>query len=144
VYVLDLKTRQVSTVPGSEGLFSPRWSPDGEHLCALSQDSKKLLLYDFKTQKWTEWVNEEGAIGFPAWSRDGKYVYFDAAFTDKTTYRRVKVGQTHSEFFLDLKGVHRYVDTSVGAWSGLSPDESPLLLLDLSTQEVYALDLEAQ
>ena len=144
VYMLDLKTRQVSTLPGSEGLYSPRWSPDGEQLCALSIDSKKLLLYDFKTQKWREWVSDEGAIGYPTWSRDGKAVYFDNAFTDKETYRRVRIGQAHSEFLMDLKGVHRYIDSTVGPWSGLSPDESLLLLLDQSTQEVYALELEAQ
>jgi hypothetical protein len=33
---------------------------------------------------------------------------------------------------------------AVGTWSGLSSDESPLLVLDQSTQEVYALELEAQ
>jgi len=143
VYILDLKTRQVSTVPGSEGLYSPRWSPGGEQLCALSIDSKKLLLYDLKNQKWMEWVNEGGAVGYPAWSRDGKAVYFEA-YTEKNTYRRVKIGQAHSEFLMDLKGVNRYLDTTAGAWSGLSPDESLLLLLDQSTQEVYALDLEAQ
>jgi hypothetical protein len=38
----------------------------------------------------------------------------------------------------------RYIDTTVGPWSGISPDESSLLLLDQSTEEVYALDLEAQ
>src|SRR3989442_835700 len=25
IHVMDLKTRQVSTLPGSEGLYSPRW-----------------------------------------------------------------------------------------------------------------------
>jgi hypothetical protein len=25
IYILDLKTRQVSNVPGSENLYSPRW-----------------------------------------------------------------------------------------------------------------------
>jgi hypothetical protein len=66
-------------------------------------------------------------------------VYFES-----DTYRRVKVGQTHSEFVADFKGVHRYLDSAVGMWSGLSPDESPLLVLDQSSQEVYALELEAQ
>ncbi len=144
LYMLDLKTRQVAAVPGSEGLFSPRWSPAGEHLCALSQDSKKLLLYDFNTQKWTEWVDEKGSISYPTWSRNGEFVYFDATLSDKATYRRVKVGRPRSELLLDLTGVHRYLDTNVGPWAGLSPDESPLLLLDLSTQEVYALELETQ
>jgi len=27
IHLLDLKTRPISTVSGSEGLYSPRWSP---------------------------------------------------------------------------------------------------------------------
>jgi Tol biopolymer transport system component len=143
IYLVDLKTRQVSTLPGSKDLFSPRWSPDSQHLAALPADSRKLLLYDFKTQKWSEWINEAGSIGFPTWSRDGSYVYYDASFTDKPTFRRVKVGQTHSEFLLDLKDVHRYGEPSLGSWSGVAPDGSALVVLDRSTQEVYALEFEA-
>jgi eukaryotic-like serine/threonine-protein kinase len=142
IYILDLKTRQVSTVPGSDGLFSPRWSLDGGHLSALSVDSKRLVLYDFKTQKWSEWVNEIGSIGFPTWSRDGNYLYYDSTFSDHPTFRRVKVGQTRSELVLDMTNLHRYGDPLIGEWSGLAPDGSALFVRDLSTQEVYALDLE--
>ena len=54
IRILDLATHQVSTLPGSQGMFSPRWSPDGRYIPALSADSKRLLLFDFQTQKWTE------------------------------------------------------------------------------------------
>jgi hypothetical protein len=27
-------------------------------------------------------------------------------------------------------------------WAGLTPDDSPLVLLDTSTEEIYALDVE--
>jgi serine/threonine protein kinase len=142
IYILDLKTRQVSTVPGSAGLFSPRWSPDGKHLAALSSDSARLMLFDFKSQKWSEWINESTAIGFPTWARDSNYLYYDVESTDHPTFRRVKVGQTKSEFVLDLTNLDRYGDNLIGQWSGLAPDESALFVRDLSTQEVYALDLD--
>jgi hypothetical protein len=32
--------------------------------------------------------------------------------------------------------------TFVGAWSGLAPDGSALFVRDLSTDEIYSLDLE--
>ncbi len=142
IYILDLKTRQVSTVPDSGGLFSPRWSPDGGHLAGLSADSKRLMLFDFKTQKWSEWINEAGVVGFPTWARDSNYLYYDVGSTDHPTFRRAKVGQTKSEFVLDLTNLDRYGDNLIGQWSGLAPDGSPLFVRDLSTQEVYALDLE--
>jgi len=144
IQVVDISTHQVSVIPGSENLFSPRWSPDGRHVAALPVDSKKLTLFDFKTGKWSDWINEPEAIGFPAWSRDGNYVYYDTLSTDHPTFRRVKVGQTRSELVLDLKNLRRYGVASglVGAWSGLAPDGSALFVRDLSTDEIYSLDLE--
>jgi serine/threonine protein kinase/Tol biopolymer transport system component len=50
INVLDLATHQLSVLPGSQGTFSPRWSPDGRFLAALSSDSQKLVLFDFRTQ----------------------------------------------------------------------------------------------
>jgi DNA-binding winged helix-turn-helix (wHTH) protein/Tol biopolymer transport system component len=34
--ILNLDTRQATTIPGSDGLFSPRWSPDGRFVAAAS------------------------------------------------------------------------------------------------------------
>jgi serine/threonine protein kinase/Tol biopolymer transport system component len=142
IYIVDLATHQVSTIPGSENLFSPRWSPDGQYLAALTRDSTKLLLFNFKTQKWSDWVNEPGVVGFLNWSRDGSYLYYDTTFSDHPTFRRVKVGQTHSEILADLRGLLRYTRPPAFGWSGIAPDGSDLLVRDLSTDEIYALDLE--
>ncbi len=40
IRILDLKTGKVSTLPGSQGFFSPRWSPDGRYIPAFSRDAK--------------------------------------------------------------------------------------------------------
>jgi len=142
ISILDLVTHRVSTVPGSQNLFSPRWSPDGRYLAALNLDSTKLLLFDFTTQKWSDWITEPGVVGYVNWSQDGSYLYYDSSFTDHPTFRRVKVGQTHSEFLVDLRGQPRYVTPPALGWSGIAPDGSALFIRDLSTHEVYALDLE--
>jgi WD40 repeat protein len=54
INILDLRTHKVSVVPGSTGLFSPHWSPDGRYIAALSYDGQTLMLFDFKTKKWVE------------------------------------------------------------------------------------------
>jgi Tol biopolymer transport system component/predicted Ser/Thr protein kinase len=142
IYIVDLATRQLSPVPGSEKIFSPRWSPDGQYLAALNHGSAKMLLFDFKTQKWSDWITEPGIVGFPNWSRDGRYVYYDTTNTGNPTFRRVKVGQTHSELLIDLKGLLRYTNAPAYAWSNIAPDGSALFVRDLSTDEIYALDLD--
>jgi eukaryotic-like serine/threonine-protein kinase len=141
IQIMDITTHQVSVISGSDGLYSPRWSPDGRYLAALPEDSKKLVLFDFKTGKWSDWVNEPYAIGFPNWSRDGNYVYYDT-LSDHSTFRRVRIGQTRSELVVDLKDLRRFSFTFVGAWSGIAPDGSSLFVRDLSTDEIYSLDLE--
>jgi Tol biopolymer transport system component len=142
IQIVNLATRQASTIPGSENLYSPRWSPDGQYLAALSQDSTKLLLFNFKTQKWSNWITEPGAFGFPNWSPDGHYLYYDIAFSDHPTFHRIQVGQTRSELLGDLKALTRFKSRAAGPWSNVAPDGSALFVRDLSTDEIYALDLE--
>jgi Tol biopolymer transport system component len=142
IYILDLATHQVLSMPGSEKFFGPRWSPDGNYMAALNEDSTKLVLYDFKTQRWSDWIDEPGIVGYPNWSSDGSYVYYDTTNTDHPTFRRVKVGQTHSELLVDLKGLLRYSVEPAFGWSNITPDGSALFVRNLSTDEIYALDLE--
>ena len=138
VQLLDLNSKQVSIIPGSQGLFSPRWSPDGRYLATLSFDGRKIVIFDFKTQKWSDWVSG-WAYGFPAWSQDGKYLYFQNWLTPG--YYRIKLGQTRCESVVDLKDLRRYRGP-FNPWSGIAPDGSPLFVRDVSTDEIYALDLD--
>ncbi len=138
IYVLDPATKQVSMVPGSDGLYAPRWSPDGKYLAAMSADSKKLVLYDLATQKWSDWVTEPGSVVLPAWSKDGRYVYYSNRSSENAGYRRVKLGERRSELVVDLKDLSQ-LDPN---WSGLDPADAPLFVRNRSTDEIYALDLD--
>ena len=142
INILDLKTRERSLFPGSEGLFSPRYSPDGRYLAALTQDSSTLMLYDFRTRQWSKWLTERGNVAFPTWSKDGRYIYFDNFLTDHPTARRVKLGDTSSEELFSLSGLRRFHSAPSGTWGGLAPDDSRLYVQDLSVQEIYSLQLE--
>ena len=142
IQIVDLKTRQASTLPGSKGLFSPRWSPDGRYLAALSIDSKKLVLYDFKTQKWSDWVTDPDRLAYPSWTGDSRYVYYDHLNADHPSCRRVMVGVNHPEDIFSLQGLQRYGGDSWDAWAGQAPDNSRLFTRDLSTKDIYALDVD--
>jgi len=141
IQILDLNSKQVSIVPGSQKLFAPRFSPDGEHLAAVSVGNNKLLLFNFKTNKWTDWIDEPGTVVSPAWSRDGKYIYYINTSTKDPAYRRARVGRTRSEFLIDLKGLN--LGTSrLGPWSGMAPNGSALFNRNLSTSDIYSLTVE--
>ena len=144
IQIFDLSSSQFSTFPGSEGLFSPRRSPDGRYLAALTRDSRSLMLYDFRVQKWSKWLTEPGNIAYPTWTRDSAYVYFDNFLSDHPTARRVKLGAGQSEELFSLSELHRFQSMVSGIWSGLSPDNFRLYARDLSAQEIYALDLETR
>jgi serine/threonine protein kinase/Tol biopolymer transport system component len=138
VNIVDLRTGTVSVVPGSEGLFSPHWSPDGRYIAAISGHNQNLMLFDFETHKWLELAKVPTA--FPNWSRDGKYVHFHS-FGDDAALYRVRVSDHKLERIVSLKGIRLTIGT-VGTWCGLAPDDSPLVLRDVGTQEIYVLDLQ--
>src|SRR5207244_542603 len=72
IRVFDLGSREISAFPGSDDLFSPRLSPNGRYLAALSRDSGTLMLYDSRAQKWSKWLSEPGNIAFPTCSKDSR------------------------------------------------------------------------
>ncbi len=139
IRVLDLSTHQISTLPGSKGLFSPRWSPDGRSLIAMPFASRSLMLFDFPSQKWEEIAKV--SMGFPNWSKNGDYVYF-LHEADHPSVMRIRIRDRKIEEVADLKNFRQTGYWSV--WLGMAPDDSPLLLRDTGTQDVYALDWQAQ
>ena len=78
------------------------WSPDGQHLIALSNDSRRILLFDFNTGNWSDWISVRGTLSYPNWSSDGKYLYFATSETGSPAYYRASLGQSRPELLLDL------------------------------------------
>ena len=138
IHLLDLKTNQVSAIPGSRGFRSPRWSPSGRYIDAMPDDGQALMLFDFTTQKWTELAKVNA--NFHCWSRDSKYIYLDSYGTT-SDFLRIRIGDRKLDRVTSLKDLRRASGT-LGPWAGLAPDNSPLLVRDIGTQEVYALDVD--
>ena len=137
IHVLDVASRQVSNLPDSKGLYSPRWSPEGRYISAFSADSMRLLLFDSHTQKWAELAN--GSLSWLNWSHDGQYVYV-LDFRGKNAVMRIRISDRKQEQVVDLKNF-----ATTGRYGGslaLAPDDSPLLLRDTGSQDVYSVDWE--
>jgi Tol biopolymer transport system component len=138
IYVLDLGNQRVTMLPGSHGLFSPRWSPDGRYVVAMTVDALGLVLFDFQSQKWSELV--KASVRFPNWSADGRYIYF-LHHPDNPAILRLRLSDRKVERVADLKNFP--ITGYLGLWLGLAPGDSPLLLRDAGSHDIYALDWEA-
>jgi serine/threonine protein kinase/Tol biopolymer transport system component len=144
IEIVNLNTRQSSSLPGSSGLFSPRWSPDGHYLAALSFEypAKKIFLYDFRAQKWAQWIEDED-VGYLAWTSDSRYLQYVQHNSGDTgsKVRRVKVGDSHPQDVFSLKSLRRY-DGIAGFWSDTAPDSSRMFVRDTSGRDIYAFDID--
>jgi len=101
-------------------------------------DSSAFLLFDLATQKWTTLA--EGGVAYPYWSRDGNYVYFeDLNVLHRARVARVRIRDGSVETIADLSSVRQI---SVG-WIGCGPDDLPIAVREVGTEEIYALDWNA-
>ena len=134
IHVADLKTGRVSTLPGSEGMWSPRWSPDGRFIAGLSTSGWKIVLYDFQTQRQSEIFS--GRSGYPAWSRDGESLFY-RSFGDDASWWRVRLRDRKAERVAALKNME------VTDWFAPASNNSLITARSVGTDEIYALDWEA-
>jgi WD40 repeat protein len=138
VNVLDLASNKVTPLPGSLGLTSPRWSPDGRRIVAISSDLLTMEFFDIKTQQWS--IVYKGGSVFPTWSSDNRYIFFLPFSDSPVAIFRVPITGGNAELVADTKNVH--TTGYFGEWFGLDPTDTPLLLRDAGTQDIYALSLE--
>jgi len=73
ILLFDVRDSRVSKIPGSGRKICPRWPPDQRFVAALSEDQKRLFLYDVNARTWTEAASGVLLTG-PYWS--GSFLYF--------------------------------------------------------------------
>jgi DNA-binding winged helix-turn-helix (wHTH) protein/Tol biopolymer transport system component len=138
--ILDMTTGRVEKVPGSVGMWSPRWSPDGRYLVAISPHFSSLSLFDIQAQHWSA-LPFKGFVEYPEWSSDSQFIYFLQIGGDDRGVIRVRATDGAVERVVDLRNVH-LTGGIFGFWFGLDPANSPLVLRDISGEDIYALTLE--
>ena len=141
IQLLDLASRAITPLPESEGLCCPRWSPDGRYLVAARHWGEELEVYEFATQKWRVIPKGPSPTGYIEWSGDGKEILFDSLDRPDPTFYRLRISDLRLQTVAPIGEIRRYY-TEFGPWSGAAPDGSPLLVRDISNEEVYALELQ--
>jgi Tol biopolymer transport system component len=147
IQLFNLKTRDVTLLPGSQGFFGSRWSPNGRYIAAITSAADRLMLYDVKNQQWHEIATSltPTFFGYLAWSPDSQSLYFDTLLASNNGFYRLRIRDSKLEKLADLKQIRVFPDPFGGtgsSWTGLGLGETLLVPRDISTQEIYAFDLQ--
>jgi hypothetical protein len=102
----------------------------------MTVDSQKVMLFDRSTGHWTELTR--GDMGGIAWSHDGKYIYLSGGTQKERVIFRVRASDKRVESVASLKGMRLASDEIA-----LTPDDSPVVVREAGTREIYALDWDA-
>ena len=122
-------------------MLGPRWSPDGRYISLFSADTKQEFLLEVATGKKSE-LASGNALSYPNWSPDGKYAYFEDMGSDGPEIDRVSMITRRKERVISLKTISRVNMPDSGVpWNGVAPDGSPVIMRDVGSREVYALEL---
>ncbi len=136
IRLADLETGEVRRLPSSEGLFGPRWSPDGGSIVALEWAGQhRLMLYSPAEERW-EPVSDVRA-DWPIWAPDGKTILFRVG----STILQFTPGGPKPRVVIELKD-----EETGGFWDafGVTPDGTLLRTLNRDSQQIYELELEPQ
>lgn len=136
IQILDLASNKVTKVPGSDGLWSPRWSPSGRFIAALTS-TWSLTIFDVEKQRWSI-ADNSGVCAYPTWSRDGKSLYFLKLYGNQGLYR-YDLSRGTQQRLIDLTKF-RFTGAA-DLWMGLDPQDTPIMIRDTGTDDFYALTL---
>jgi Tol biopolymer transport system component len=137
IQIFDFRTGKTSIVPSSKGRIGGVWISQ-DKLVAAPVLSTKFLIFDLKTQAWTDLTTGS----FVNWtvSPDGKYLYFTNQGADLEV-QRLRFADRQIETITSLKELRSAFDDLEGTWLNVAPDGSPVLARDLGTQEIYSLNV---
>ncbi len=138
IEIVDLQSGKSVTLPGSEGLFSPRWSPDGKWIAALTLDQKKLRVFHVVESQWKDLASTSAAD--PVWSRDSQDIYVHAFMAEKQPILKISVPGGEIRQIAGTAGFHSGEPANF-FFGGLMPGDAPLVRPRVGSGNLYALDL---
>jgi Tol biopolymer transport system component len=137
---IDLSTGKVQTLPGSEGLFTARWSPDGHWIAATRLEQHQIFLFEVATQRWRKLADAVDGTDL-SWSANSQYLYVNLAGPNARIVR-IRVTDGHWETVADLRSqnIFNLADVQTLGFS-LAPDNSLILHTRVDPTEIYSYDL---
>lgn len=139
IYRIDLATGNAVKLPSSQGLRSPRCSPDGRRVVALTSDQRRVMLFDSRMSAWKE-IAGGNLASDPHWSGDGESIYFQDLLDEGQPIYRLRLRDLHKEIAFSFEEQLR-ADSIRCGMVGMTSDGRFLVTVDRSGADVFALDL---
>jgi eukaryotic-like serine/threonine-protein kinase len=144
IRILDLETRKVSTMPGSDGYYAPLWSPDGQYLAAIQNPPKSLAIYSVKTKQWKQLKIFEHDWGFFVWAPDSKSLYLmrgpsEVGTGEQTGIYRLSVPDGKWELFTKFTGLNPLLSSGAQNFVSITPEGNIATMSDTSVTQIYQM-----
>jgi Tol biopolymer transport system component len=135
IQIVRLADGKTTLLAGSAGLWTARWSPDGQFISAVTEDGHTLKLYDVRERVWSDLAH--GNINDVVWSPDSRSLFFDTGLGAQPAVYRVRLMDGKLETWATLPNFRRA--GFFAPWLGMGPDGAPILLEDAGVQELYSV-----
>jgi serine/threonine protein kinase len=143
IRILDMETKKVSNMPGSDGYYAPQWSPDGQYLAGIQNPPKSMALYSVKTKQWKQLKVFEHDWGFFVWAPDSKSIYLmrgtgEVGAGEPIGIYRLTVPDGKWELFTNFTGLNPLVQGALDFVS-ITPDGKIAAMSDTSVTQIYQM-----
>lgn len=141
ILLLNLKTRQISELAGSAGLWHPVWSPDGRYVAALADSGRQVKIYEMATHRALALLGA-GNYGAACWARNSRYFYVQQVMGDEEQpIFRVNAATHAVERAMTAQQIPQS-GFSGYTLTGITPDDAPIATVLRRNGDLYAIDVD--
>ncbi len=159
IKVLDLATRKISIMPGSQGIIGPAWSPDGKYMVAAGYNPPRVVLYsapsgtgkvlrvsDHSTSPRsapTAVVASTPILpsGNWVWSNDSQSLYFampDAGPEQVRGFYRLAIADGAWSRIAGYDRLAVIGNPAQGVFPSITSEGQPAIMIDTSVDQIYS------
>ena len=136
IHVIDLATRRISDMPGTDRYIAPSWSPDWKYMVAVAQNPSRMVLYTAQTKTWKDLYTFDVPWGYWTWAADSKSIYMGLIQGSNGIYQ-LTVPRADWKQLCGLEGVND--PQSADSIMSLTPDGQPAIMSRTGVGQIYSL-----
>jgi Tol biopolymer transport system component len=140
IKVLDLATRKISIMPGSQGLIAPTWSPDGKYMVAWGYNPTRVVLYSAQTGTWKALRVSDRPWGNWVWSSDSQYLYLEMPDYGPEQVRgfyRLAIADGAWSRIGGYDPLAVIGNPAQGVFPSITSEGQPAIMIDTSVDQIY-------